>query len=67
MQAIADGFDTGREKQLESLEGDIKDQEKFLWQAEGQKLLIAAKKENVALQQEAIYRERLMALYNSVR
>lgn len=57
----------GRNSTVAAYEAGIKSEEKAQWQAEGQKVLFEAKRENVALQLEGIYRERAMQLYNEVR
>lgn len=57
----------GKKSAVALYEDGIKFEEKAQWQAEGQKLLFEAKKENVLLQLEAVYRERAMQLYNEVK
>jgi len=59
-------LDQSRQNTLDAMAAEIKENEKLLWQAEGQKLLIEAKRENVLLQLEAAYRERVMNAYQIV-
>lgn len=57
----------GRDDEVAAYEAQIKEAKDAQWRAEGQKLLMAAKKENIMMQLEAIYRERMMHAYLSVR
>jgi len=57
----------GREDDLKNLAELIKEEETEQWRADGQLLLMEAKKENVALQLEAAYRERVARVYTEVK
>uniref|UniRef100_A0A1L8E0X9 ATP synthase subunit b n=1 Tax=Nyssomyia neivai TaxID=330878 RepID=A0A1L8E0X9_9DIPT len=57
----------GRNSDIKLYEKGIEDEKKSQWSAEGQTLLMQAKKENIGLQLEATYRERLMTVYNEVK
>lgn len=63
---VAD-MNQGRIDELANYEDQIKSEKTEQWRADGQLLLIEAKKENVALQLEAAYRERIANVYNEVK
>ncbi|XP_055638838.1 ATP synthase subunit b, mitochondrial [Toxorhynchites rutilus septentrionalis] len=57
----------GREDNIKALGQAIEDEKIEQWRAEGQTMLMQAKKENVALQLEAAFRERAMTVFNEVK
>lgn len=67
IDALEAEYNEGRNDTIKTLTQAIEDEKTAQWQAEGQKLLIEAKKENVALQLEAAYRERLAHVYSEVK
>jgi len=60
-------WNQGRIDELKQLNDNIESEKKEQWRAEGQTMLMDAKKENVALQLEAAYRERAMTVYQEVK
>lgn len=64
---VEEEWSESRNSQLRELDETIADEKKAQWSAEGHTMLMAAKKENIGLQLEAAYRERLMSLYNEVK
>lgn len=60
-------WNESRETQLKDLQEAIESEKTEQWRSEGQLLLVEAKKENVALQLEAAYRERIARVYNEVK
>lgn len=61
------GWNKSREEEKRILGEQIADEENAQWSLEGQNLLVQAKRENVALQLEANYRERLITAYNEIK
>ncbi|XP_026317147.1 ATP synthase subunit b, mitochondrial-like [Hyposmocoma kahamanoa] len=64
---IVDNMYKGRKAEIAHYESVVKEANDAVWRAEGQQLLIAAKKENVLMQLEAVYRERMMHAYHMVK
>jgi len=64
---LTEEMNQGRVDQFAEFENQIKSEKTEQWRAEGQLLLMEAKKENVALQLEAAYRERIARVYNEVK
>ncbi|XP_063708547.1 ATP synthase subunit b, mitochondrial [Culicoides brevitarsis] len=67
IDAIEAGYNEGRNKQVEFHTQEIEEEKTAQWRTEGQKMLIEAKRENIALQLEAAYRERLAMVYSEVK
>lgn len=67
LQSYEKSWNQGRDTERNVLETAVKDEKHSQWQADGQMMLIEAKKENVQLQLEATYRERLMTVYREVK
>ncbi|XP_045510002.1 ATP synthase subunit b, mitochondrial-like [Colias croceus] len=64
---VANGLEQSRKDMMAVYETTIKDAKDMQTRANGQKMLMDAKKENVSMQLEAAYRERLMIVYNAVK
>lgn len=60
-------WNQSREAQLQNLHESIEAEKTEQWRSEGQLLLVEAKKENISLQLEAAYRERIARVYNEVK
>lgn len=67
VDAIANELEESRQNQVDGITTQIKNAKTTIWRAEGQKELIEAKKENVAIQLEAVFRERQMMVYKGVQ
>ncbi|XP_044735124.1 ATP synthase subunit b, mitochondrial [Chrysoperla carnea] len=67
VDAIEKEWKDSRESTINDYNKAIADEKKEQHFAEGQNLLIAAKRENVALQLEAAFRERAMHVYQEVK
>jgi F-type H+-transporting ATPase subunit b len=67
VDAYEQEWNQGRLDELKDHGVAIEAEKKEQWRAEGQLVLMDAKKENVALQLEAAYRERAMAVFQEVK
>lgn len=64
---IENEWESNRGREIEGLADLIKHEQEEQWRADGQLILNDAQKENVALQLEAAYRERLAQVYVEVK
>nr|AWW05869.1 mitochondrial ATP synthase subunit b [Nilaparvata lugens] len=60
-------FEKDRLDKIANFNKSIEEEKTLQWQKEADKLIIEAKRENVALQQEAIFRERAMFAYQEIK
>lgn len=60
-------FNVSREQAKAVYNEGIQQEERNQWRFEGQRMLVEAKRENVALQLEAAYRQRLLHVYDVVK
>ncbi|XP_072933118.1 ATP synthase subunit b, mitochondrial [Epargyreus clarus] len=67
VDAVENSWNEDRENSIKQLQDAIAQEKDAQWRAQGQEQLIEAKKENVLLQLEAAYRERMMNVYNEVK
>jgi F-type H+-transporting ATPase subunit b len=67
VQRYADGLNAGKVADIKSSEIGIEEEKKAQWRAEGEVMLFNAKRENVAFQLEAAYRQRLADVYSEVK
>lgn len=67
VDAIVENLYKGRKIEAAHYESIVKESTDAIWRSEGQQQLIDAKKENVLMQLEAVYRERMMHAYRMVK
>lgn len=66
-QKFIDELNSGKTSEIKALNEAIQSEKTAQFQAEGSKMLFDVKRENVGLQLEAAYRERIMTVYNEVK
>lgn len=61
------GWESSRNNQIKDLKDLIEHEKKEQWRTDGQKMILDIKKENINMQLEAAYRERLSHVYQEVK
>ena len=64
---MENNLESGRTQEIESLKDLIEHEKKEQWRTDSQKMIMDIKKENIAMQLEAAYRERLAHVYSEVK
>lgn len=67
VKAEIDEYEANRKEEMDLYDTIVKSSKDAQWRAEGQKILMDAKKENIAMQLEAVYRERAINVYRMVK
>jgi len=67
VDAYTDDLNAGKKAEIESFHEAIEAEKLAQYQADGMKMLFDVKRENVALQLEDVYRQRLMNVYGEVK
>jgi len=57
----------GKNQEIKQVQDSIANEKKTQWQMEGGDMIFDVKKENIALQVEATYRERIMTVFSEVK
>lgn len=60
-------WESSRNDQIKALEDSIQNQKKEQWRTDGQKMIMDIKRDNIQIQLEAAYRERLAHVYHEVK
>jgi len=61
------GWYEGKNAEIKQVQGEIAGEKKMQWQIEGGDMIFDVKKENIALQVEASFRERIASVYSEVK
>jgi len=66
-QAFIDDMNSGKVQEIQGYNESIAAEKRMQFEAEGSKMLFEVKRENVGLQLEAAYRQRIMDVYSEVK
>lgn len=64
---MIDELNAGKNNEIKMYNDAIAQEKKAQFEAEGSKMLFDVKRENVALQLEAVYRQRVMEVYSEIK
>lgn len=67
VDSFESGYNSIRDDSIANLNEAIKEEKDAQWRAQGQTLLFDAKRENIGLQLEGVYRQRLIEIHSQVK